>query len=112
MERGTPVRLPVRRLARNAADPVGMVARVAALPDAERYAYLCARFGDWCEVWSLRNAKGWVKVGDNDGREGVPVWPHPRFAEACAVLDRLVSRVPHLAGDYARRRAVGKEAIQ
>jgi len=27
------------------------------------------------------------------------------------VLDHLVSRVPHLAGDYARRRSVGKEAI-
>ena len=59
-------------------------ANVVALPDFDRYSYLCAKLGDWRKVWSLRNADGWVVAGDDDGREGVPVWPHPRFAEACA----------------------------
>lgn len=59
-------------------------ANVVAMPEVERYAYLCAKLGDWREVWSLRNAEGWVLAGDGNGREGVPVWPHPRFAEACA----------------------------
>src|SRR3954469_620822 len=59
-------------------------ANVVGLPDFDRYSYLCAKLGDWREVWSLRNADGWVLAGDDDGREGVPVWPHPRFAEACA----------------------------
>ncbi|HYE20382.1 MAG TPA: DUF2750 domain-containing protein [Tepidisphaeraceae bacterium] len=59
-------------------------ANVVALRDVDRYAYACAKFVDWREVWSLRNAGGWVLAGDDDGREGVPVWPHPRFAQDCA----------------------------
>ena len=57
---------------------------VVVLPDFDRYTYMCAKFGDWREVWSLRNANGWILAGDDEGREGVPVWPHARFAEACA----------------------------
>ena len=58
-------------------------ASVVALPDFDRYTYMCAKFGDWREIWSRRNANGWTLAGD-DRWEGVPVWPHPRFAEACA----------------------------
>jgi hypothetical protein len=62
-------------------------ANVGGLPAPARYRYLCARICDWGEVWSLRNAEGWVLSRDDGGHEGVPVWPHPRFAEACAEGD-------------------------
>ena len=42
------------------------------------------RVADWQEIWSLANVEGWVLYGDKSGQELVPVWPHPRFAEACA----------------------------
>ena len=36
------------------------------------------------EVWSLRNDGGWALLGDSEGRELVPVWPHARYAEVFA----------------------------
>ncbi len=59
-------------------------ANVLALSGPDRYSYMCAKFGGWREVWSLRSDEGWVLASDDSGREGVPVWPHPKFAEACA----------------------------
>ncbi|HKG93041.1 MAG TPA: DUF2750 domain-containing protein [Gemmatimonadaceae bacterium] len=58
---------------------------VSALPALERYAHFLKRVADWEELWSLRAGDAWVLSGDDDGeRELVPVWPHPRYAEACA----------------------------
>jgi hypothetical protein len=48
----------------------------------KRYAYLVKRAADWGELWALRSSDGWVVGADEDGREFVPVWPHPRFAES------------------------------
>lgn len=59
-------------------------ANVVAMSAPERYRYMLGKLGDWREVYSLRGADGWVVVGDDNGREGVPIWPHPRYAEACA----------------------------
>ena len=59
-------------------------ANVAVLPDFDRYTYMCAKFGDSRRASELCNADGWVLASDDEGREGVPVWPHARFAEACA----------------------------
>lgn len=56
---------------------------VLSLPHQERYEYFVKRVADRNEVWSLlRNGK-WVIAGDDEGNELIPVWPHPRFAEAC-----------------------------
>ena len=60
-------------------------ANVLTLPAAERYQYAIGKLGDWREAYSLKGPAGWVLAGDDAGREGVPIWPHQRYAEACAV---------------------------
>jgi hypothetical protein len=57
---------------------------VLKLPAPERYAYFVKRSGDWEEVWSLRDDRGWV-TADRDGQALMPVWPHPEYAGASAV---------------------------
>ena len=59
-------------------------AAVSALPAADRYSHFLAQVADWEEVWSLRGPSGWVLAAADDGRPLVPVWPHARYAEACA----------------------------
>jgi hypothetical protein len=59
-------------------------AAVSALPAPERYGHFVGQVADWQEVWSLRAPSGWMIVGDDEGRECVPVWPHKCYAEACA----------------------------
>ena len=44
------------------------------------------RVADTEEVWSLRASDGWVLTSDGD-RELIPVWPHPRYATACATAE-------------------------
>jgi len=58
---------------------------VFALDGGERYNHFVRHVADTEEVWSLRSEQGWVLTSDDDGIEFVPVWPHPRYAEACAV---------------------------
>ena len=50
----------------------------------ERYAYFVERASASGEVWSLRNADGWVLAGDPEGKEYVPVWPCAKVAALCA----------------------------
>ena len=57
---------------------------ISALPAPERYSHFVRQVADWQEVWSLRSDDGWVLLGDSDGQEYVPVWPHARYAEAFA----------------------------
>lgn len=57
---------------------------VTALPPAERYSYTIKRVADWETLWSLAEKGQWALSGDDKGRELVPVWPHERFARACA----------------------------
>lgn len=57
---------------------------VIKLPATERYGYFVRHVADWEEVWALKTANGFVLLADDDGRQLVPVWPHKRFAEACA----------------------------
>ena len=57
---------------------------VSALPAPERYSHFIRQVADWQEVWSLRGDDGWVLLGDSEGREYFPVWPHARYAEAFA----------------------------
>jgi len=53
-------------------------------PGAIRYKYFISRVADCNEVWSLRNQQGWIQAQDDNGRILFPVWPHPRYAQACA----------------------------
>jgi hypothetical protein len=58
---------------------------VSMLDNEKRYEYFVSRVSDWEEVWSLASSDGdWALATDDDGTEVVPVWPHERFAAACA----------------------------
>lgn len=57
---------------------------VSALPGRERYRHFLNRVADWQEVWSLRDADGWVMLGDAVKRQFIPFWPHPRYAQVLA----------------------------
>jgi hypothetical protein len=54
------------------------------MPAPERYALFVRRVADWQEVWGLRTENGWCLMANEDGVELIPVWPHQRFADACA----------------------------
>jgi Protein of unknown function (DUF2750) len=57
---------------------------VLKLPGSERYGYFVKRAASHGELWGLRSDEGWVVAGDDEGNPHFPVWPHARFAEACA----------------------------
>lgn len=57
---------------------------VISLTASERYSYLVKKVADAERLWSLGDASGWVLMSDDQGKELVPVWPHERYAEACA----------------------------
>jgi hypothetical protein len=50
----------------------------------ERFAHFLKRVADWETVWGLRDDAGWVAAADSHGNSSFPVWPHPRYALACA----------------------------
>lgn len=60
-------------------------AAVLRLHATERYSYFIKKVADEERLWSLKHADGWALLGESDGRELVPVWPHARFAEAAAI---------------------------
>jgi len=57
---------------------------VTPLTDPDRYSYLIKEVAGAESLWSLGDASGWVLMSDDQGRELVPIWPHERYAEACA----------------------------
>lgn len=59
------------------------IKKVSALDAEGRYRYFIKRVADIEEVWSL-GSDGWALAGDDDGRQLVPIWPHPIYAERCA----------------------------
>jgi Protein of unknown function (DUF2750) len=59
-------------------------ASVTALSPRDRYEHFVSRVVDWEKVWSLGTDEGWALAADDDGNEVVPVWPHERYAAACA----------------------------
>lgn len=58
---------------------------VVQLPAPERYEYFVKRCADWEEVWGLRDDRGWMTAEDHEGRQFMPVWPHPEYARLCAL---------------------------
>jgi hypothetical protein len=57
---------------------------VLRLDGPARYEHLIKRIADAEEIYALRDDDGWMLAGDDTGRECIPVWPHPRYAAACA----------------------------
>ena len=49
-----------------------------------RFEYLVKRVADWEEIWTLKNAEGYVLFGDSNAGEAVPVWPFEEFANQFA----------------------------
>ena len=55
---------------------------VIALPAPERYGHFIKRVADNQELWALRDAEGWLLLGDDEENEAFPVWPAERYAVA------------------------------
>ena len=60
---------------------------VLALPEDERYRHFLCQAADTAKVWGLLDPSGWVTWTDPQGHAGLPVWPHPVYASACATGD-------------------------
>lgn len=56
--------------------------RLLALPAADRAAAFLQLVADWEEAWALLDDQGWIVSKETDA---LPLWPHPAFAEACAL---------------------------
>jgi hypothetical protein len=52
--------------------------------EPERYEYLIKKAADTEHLWSLWTPAGWALSGHEEHKEMIPVWPHERFAAACA----------------------------
>jgi len=86
---------------------------VSALPPGERYNHFVKRVADWEWVWTLEQPGGGLAQSASDeGVSALAVWPHPRYAEACAegewadtvpagfeVHEWVVELLPKLAAD-------------
>lgn len=57
---------------------------VSALPPGARYRHFVADAARAARVWGLLDASGWVTLANREGGFGLPVWPHPAYARACA----------------------------
>jgi len=60
---------------------------VLALPEDERYLYFLREAASSERLWGLLDPRGWVTLADPQGHAGLPVWPHPVYASACASGD-------------------------
>ncbi len=49
-----------------------------------QYKYFIKKVADFEEIWSLRNADGWVTSGMGD-EMFFPIWPKKEFADICRV---------------------------
>jgi len=57
---------------------------VISIDPPKRYSYCIKRIVDFEELWSLWTIDGWALTSDSQGNELVPIWPHEKFASACA----------------------------
>jgi hypothetical protein len=63
-------------------------ASVLALAPEQRYEHFVKRVADWRELWVLLNKEGLCLLGDEEGHEILPVWPHEVYARVCACMRR------------------------
>lgn len=54
------------------------------LPEDERYLHFLRQAANSERIWGLLEPRGWVTLTDPQGHAGLPVWPHPVYAAACA----------------------------
>jgi hypothetical protein len=57
---------------------------VLSLPGSQRYTYFIKRVAAWEKIWGLASDNIWAVASGEDGHELFPVWPHERYAAACA----------------------------
>ena len=58
---------------------------VFGLEASKRYGYLIKKVADQEMLWSLWDKDGWALAAAEDKKsEAIPIWPHKKFAEACA----------------------------
>src|SRR5262245_4324842 len=62
----------------------GELESVMALSPEKRYDVFVQRAAAGGVVWSLARETSWAVTSNERGYELVPVWPHERFAAACA----------------------------
>ena len=55
-----------------------------ACPVGTRYEHFVKRVADFEALWGLSGPDGWMSYDGQEGQVAFPVWPHPRYAEACA----------------------------
>lgn len=60
---------------------------VQSLPEDQRYLHFLRQAANSERVWGLLDPRGWVTLTDPQGQVGLPVWPHPAYAAACASGD-------------------------
>jgi hypothetical protein len=58
---------------------------VSALSATGQYEHFIKRVADSEEVWGLAMEGGWCGARDPGGKECIPFWPHPAYADAMAV---------------------------
>lgn len=86
------------------------LAAVLRLGAEARYRYFVRRIVDSEVVWSLRSPEGWVLASDVFKRPLVPVWPHAKYAELCALGDWSGCIASEIAlNDWAERWLPGIE---
>jgi hypothetical protein len=54
-------------------------------PVGTRYEHFVKRVADSEVMWGLSGPDGWMSYQRQEGQVAFPVWPHPRYAEACAI---------------------------
>lgn len=60
------------------------ITNVLSLSGPDRYEHFVNRVADWEELWGLKDDAGWVTLANDEGEEGIPLWPHPEYAKMCA----------------------------
>lgn len=57
------------------------IENVLKLEAPKRYKYFISKIVDQDELWSLKNNDGFIGMGDNEGHDGIPFWPHIEYAK-------------------------------
>lgn len=83
---------------------------VSALGPAERYEHFLKRVLEAKEIWSLKGDDGFVAMVDDEGSTGLPLWPHPKFAEQHATGDLSKTQPAQIGlADFIKKWAGGME---
>jgi hypothetical protein len=62
------------------------ISNVLQMDGPARYDYFVRIVADSEQIWGL-NQEGWAAGADDDGSQGLPLWPEKEFAQMCAEGD-------------------------